>query len=289
MKRCIQCHASHVAPDWLCPACGFSPLRIDGLPAFAPESAIATSGFRPEAFAELAGLETGNFWFQARNQLLVWALQRHFPSMQSFLEIGCGTGFVMEGVAKAYPDARIAGSEILSAGLPFAAQRIGPAELLQMDARQIPYQGEFDVIGAFDVLEHIEEDEDVLREIHRAVVPGGGGIFTVPQHQWLWSSTDEHACHVRRYHVGELKEKLERTGFRVELETSFVSLLLPMMFVSRWLRKEAPEEDANAELRLPAVLNRMFMAAMAVERGLIRGGVRFPVGGSGLVVAKKLG
>lgn len=57
--------------------------------------------------------------------------------------------------------------------MPFSAQRVGQAELLQMDTRHIPYQGEFDVVGAFDVLEHIEEDEDVLREINRALVLGG--------------------------------------------------------------------------------------------------------------------
>ncbi|WP_206120588.1 class I SAM-dependent methyltransferase [Stenotrophomonas sp. TD3] len=239
-------------------------------------------------FAELASLESGSFWFRARNQLLVWALRRHSPDLRSFLEIGCGTGFVLDGIAQAFPGARIAGSEILSAGLPFAARRMASADLFQMDARRVPFDTEFDVIGAFDVLEHIEEDESVLSEIHRALVAGGAAIFTVPQHQWLWSSIDEHACHVRRYRTGELREKLIRSGFQVELETSFVSLLLPMMLASRLSRKDVPEQDANAEMRLPRILNQLLLGVMAVERGLIKSGIRFPIGGSRLVVARKI-
>lgn len=289
MKQCTKCRNCYQAVNWVCPACGVEAPIIDGRPAFAPESAIATSGFNPEVFSELASLEAGNFWFEARNHLLVWALRRHFPRMQSFLEIGCGTGFVLDGVSKAFPEARMAGSEILSAGLPFAAARLGQAELLQMDARLIPYKEEFEVVGAFDVLEHIEEDEDVLAEIHRALTSGGGAIFTVPQHQWLWSVTDEHACHVRRYRVGELRRKVERAGFRVDLDTSFVSLLLPMMVASRLSRKDALADDPNAELRLSPVLNRMLLAVMAVERVLIKVGMRFPIGGSGLLVARKIG
>ncbi len=287
MKRCIRCSFAYDASEWICPECSFKPPIIDGWPAFASEYAISTSGYRPEVFAELASLESGSFWFRARNQLLVWALRRHFPDLRSFLEIGCGTGFVLDGIAQAFPGARIAGSEILSAGLPFAARRMASADLFQMDARRVPFDTEFDVIGAFDVLEHIEEDESVLSEIHRALVAGGAAIFTVPQHQWLWSSIDEHACHVRRYRTGELREKLIRSGFQVELETSFVSLLLPMMLASRLFRKDVPEKDANAEMRLPRILNQLLLGVMAVERGLIKSGIRFPIGGSRLVVARK--
>jgi SAM-dependent methyltransferase len=59
------------------------------------------------------------------------------------------------------------------------------AVLFQMDARKIPFESEFDVIGAFDVLEHIEEDEKALAQIFHAVLPGGGLILTVPQHRFL--------------------------------------------------------------------------------------------------------
>lgn len=288
MKLCPSCAAGYDAVNWTCPVCSFSPPVLEGFPAIAPELAQRGAGFQPEAFAELAALEAGNFWFRARNRLIVWALRRHFPQMRRYLEIGCGTGYVLAGVAEAYPQARLTGSEVFSVGLPYAARRAGKAELLQMDARRIPYVEEFDVIGAFDVLEHIEEDEVVLAEMLRALQPGGGIVLTVPQHPWLWSRQDEFACHVRRYRVGELREKVQRAGFRVEFGTSFVSLLLPAMLASRIRQRQVvPDNDPMSELRLSWLLNHVFEGVMNLERLFIRSGLRLPVGGSLLLIAIK--
>lgn len=288
MKRCLHCDRCFDRPDWHCPACGFRPPLIDGLFALAPVLALGGAGFHPEAFAVLARLEAANFWFRARNRLIVWTLRRYFPDMARFLEIGCGTGFVLSGIADAFPQAHLVGSEVFSAGLSFAARRLPKAELLQMDARSIPYDSEFDVIGASDVLEHIEEDEAVLAKMHRAIAPRGGIILTVPLHPWLWSRQDEYACHVRRYRLGELSEKIRRTGFRLRFQTAFNSLLLPAMVVSRLANRHAlAKADPLAELKLPGFINRMFLAVMQAEFGLIRAGIRFPVGGSLLLVATK--
>lgn len=288
MKRCPKCSAGYEAMNWDCPVCGFAPPVLGGIPAIAPELAQGGAGFHPDAFAALAALEAGNFWFRARNRLIVWALRRHFPQMQRYLEIGCGTGFVLAGVANAYPKVKLTGSEVFSAGLPYAARRVEKAEFIQMDARHIPYMEEFDVIGAFDVLEHIEEDQAVLVEMLRALRPGGGIIITVPQHPWLWSRQDDYACHVRRYRLGELRDKVRRVGFHVEFETSFVSLLLPIMLASRLAqRNEAAHSDPLVELRLPKLINCTFGAVMGLERLLIRLGLRFPAGGSLLLLARK--
>ena len=288
MKSCSRCQTDFVASDWKCPACAYLPFSVDGVAVLAPNFAGGGAGFRPEAFAQLAALEAQNFWFRARNKLIVWTLKRHFPNMQRYLEIGCGTGYVLAGVEQAYPAATLVGSEIFSVGLPYAASRVKSAELIQMDARHIPYVEEFDVIGAFDVLEHIEEDEAVLAAMLRALRPGGGVVITVPQHPWLWSTADESACHVRRYKVGELREKVLRTGFRLEFETSFVSLLLPAMLASRLTKQRAnAQEDSLSELSLPPWLNRLFEIVMNLERYLIRSGLRLKWGGSRLLIATK--
>ena len=65
--------------------------------------------------------------------------------------------------------------------------------LIQMDARSIPYTDEFDVVGAFDVLEHVEQDAEALSAMYRACRTGGGILITVPQHKFLWSAVDEYA------------------------------------------------------------------------------------------------
>lgn len=290
MKRCPECSATYTSVDWVCPACTFAPPIAGTIPILAPELANGGAGFRPEAFSKLAAMEAASFWFRARNYLIIWAMLRHFPEMRRYLEIGCGTGYVLAGVAEAYPQASITGSEVFTVGLPYAASRVKKAELLQMDARRIPYVEEFDVIGAFDVLEHIEEDETVLAEMLRALRPGGGIAITVPQHPWLWSQQDESARHVRRYRVGEMREKVLQAGFKVEFKTSFVSLLLPAMIASRMTRRKERADSSKggmSELRLPTLINRIFEGIMKFERLFIRLGLRFPAGGSLLLIARK--
>lgn len=258
-----------------------------GFLSFAPELAT-NEGFRDDLFDELALLEAKNFWFRARNRLIQWALRRYFLEAQTFLEVGCGTGFVLAGVSAVLPQLRLFGSEISSAGLAYAARRVEGAELFQMDARVIPFSEEFDVIGAFDVLEHIQEDELALREMHCAVRPGGGIVLTVPQHGFLWSQADEHACHVRRYAARDLTAKVEAAGFRVVRVTSFVSLLLPLMMISRARQMVASEGyDPLRELKIGGVLNTVLEKILDAERLMIRAGVNFPAGGSLLMIARK--
>ena len=246
-------------------------------------------GFKTHYFKELAELEARNFWFRARNKLILWALHKYSPELKSFLEIGCGTGFVISAISKRFPEAKLVGSEYLEDGLVYARRRMPDAEFTQMDARHIPYESEFNAIGAFDVLEHIEEDEVVLQQICKALKPGGIVFITVPQHRWLWSAVDEYACHVRRYDVNELHQKVCRAGFEIIQSTSFVSTLLPAMYLSRLLKRNKMDVNmhAMAELRINPILNKLFEWLLNLELGLIRAGVALPVGGSRLLVARK--
>jgi len=289
MRTCVACGREFEHANWQCPACYSQPEIIDGFRAFAPEFATEGGGFKSEYFAELANVEAASFWFRSRNSLILWALRRYFPGIESLLEIGCGTGFVLSGIAAARPELRLAGSEIFARGLSFAAQRVPGAELMQMDARRIPYASEFDAVGAFDVLEHIAEDEAVLREICRALKPGGGMLLTVPQHRFLWSAADDVARHVRRYSAADLQAKVEQAGFRILRMTSFVSLLLPMMLVSRLTKRSARGEEAVTELVLARPLDALLENIMSLERLMIGAGLNFPVGGSLLLIASKTG
>lgn len=288
MKICISCSQRFESSSWACPSCSNAPPCVDGYLSFAPELAQSAEGFQRHHFAELADAEAENFWFRSRNSLITWAVQRFFPAAASFLEIGCGTGFVLSGITREIPHLSVSGSEIHSAGLDFAAERVGKAELFQMDARNIPFENEFDIVGAFDVLEHIEEDEMVLGQIHRAVRSGGGVVFTVPQHRFLWSQQDEYACHVRRYEADELLNKVTKAGFTVEKTTSFVALLLPLMFLSRLSKRKAVEDfDPTKEMRISGPINMMLEKLLDLERAIIRTGISFPMGGSRLVIARK--
>jgi SAM-dependent methyltransferase len=289
MRVCLRCEHAFVSGEWQCPECGFVPGQLEGFDAHAPAFAHEGGGFKADYFAELAALEAANFWFKARNRLISWALRRYRPAMGSFLEVGCGTGFVLSGIATEHGRAALSGSEIFIAGLPHAAARVPAAQFMQMDARRIPFREEFDVVGAFDVLEHIEEDEQVMAQLHQALRSDGVLLVTVPQHPWLWSAADDYACHVRRYSSGEIEEKLMRNGFRIERSTSFVSLLLPAMLLSRLQSKKVDERyDPLAELRLPGALNSLFYGLMCIEQWLIQLGINLPIGGSRLIVARKV-
>lgn len=277
------------ASGWTCPSCGCCPDSIAGFPLFAPKLTENREGYREEFYAELASLEHGNFWFEARNALILWVLRRYFPAPGRLLEIGCGTGFVLSALCRNFPEAELMGSEVLPAGLSFAKQRVPNVQLLQMDARDIPFSDHFDLIGAFDVLEHIPEDGKVLEQIHSALRPGGGLLVTVPQHPWLWGRQDEHACHVRRYTASGLRQAVQQAGFVVLYETSFVSLLIPLMLLSRLrMNWSAPNTDALSELRLSRSGNALLGTVMTIERMLIKSKIRFDFGGSRLLLAQRL-
>lgn len=290
MKHCISCGFEFDAVDWQCPRCSWQPISIDGTPVFAPDEGGDRGGFHATYFAPLAELEEGHFWFRVRNALLIWALRKYGAGVRNFMEVGCGTGYVLKGIAQAFPSLHLVGSEYFAEGIAFAAERVGQdAKFLQMDARQIPYVAEFDAIGAFDVIEHIQEDEAVLEQMHQALKPEGLLLVTVPQHPSLWSAVDEHACHVRRYTTRELDRKVRRAGFETLCSTSFVTTLLPFMFISRLLQRGGNQKrlDTGAETEIGPVLNRIFEYCLKFEMQLIRLGVSLPVGGSRLVVAAK--
>ncbi len=216
--------------------------------------------------------------------MIVWALKTYCSPFDSYLEIGCGTGFVLAEVARVFSRAHVTGSEIFTKGLTFAAAGAPRAHFVQMDACDCPYLEEFDVASAFDVIEHIDDDEAVLRNLFRAIKPGGYVLITVPQHRWLWSAADSYACHCRRYGAEELHAKVQRAGFEILRSTSFVSLLLPVMLISR---RSARNFNPLAEFKLNAKLSETLKAILACERLLITLGMNFPIGGSRLVVLKK--
>lgn len=271
-----------------CPKCGIVLPVIDGFDSYAPELAREGGGFKEHYFAGLARMEQGHFWFQARNELIVWALGKYVADFQTFLEIGCGTGYVLSGISREFEGRQLYGSEIFVAGLAFAAGRLPSVRFMQMDARRIPYWDEFDAIGAFDVLEHIEDDHQVLTQVHGALRRGGVLCVTVPQHPWLWSATDSYALHVRRYSRRELHEKIRSAGFEILRSTSFVSALLPAMILSRLAgRGTSDSGKGDSEFGLHRLANALLLLAMRADLLAIKKGLNLPAGGSRLVIARK--
>ncbi|ABS64926.1 Methyltransferase type 12 [Parvibaculum lavamentivorans DS-1] len=281
-------------PGWTCDACSHALTFDDGIALAAPDLANTISGFDPADFDYLSLAELGHFWFAARRRLIVALARKYAPDARRFLEIGCGSGNVIAALALSRRWDRILGTEIHPRGLHLARQRLpGNVELMQLDARRIPFKDSFDLAGAFDVLEHIAEDEHVMAEIAKSLVRGGTFLATVPQHPSLWSASDEVAHHERRYRRGEMEEKLERAGFSVVFSTSYTVGLLPVMALSRVLSRGAPDtrdprEIARQEFEISPLINSLLAIITTAEVAMTERGIRWPAGGSRVVVARKL-
>lgn len=286
VKVCLSCDFRFDSTDWQCPSCGWRPVN-NRFVLFAPELAETDEGFPLESFEQLAKVEPTSFWFRARNRLVVQLVAENFPKAESLLELGCGTGFVLSGLRRSLPALELAGSELHVGGLAFAGERLPGVALYQMDCRHIPFEAEFDVVCALDVLEHVGEDDIALSEMFKAVKPGGGVLVSVPQHPWLWSAGDSYAHHERRYRRRDLEAKLRSAGFDVIRVTSFVFLLLPLMMVARAFQRDQGTYDPSAEYRSPRLVDRTLEAACEVDRWLIARGLSLPAGGSLFAVAQK--
>jgi SAM-dependent methyltransferase len=245
------------------------------------------ASFPRDAFEQLTNYEADNWWFCSRNSLLEWLISTYTTKAGKYLEIGCGTGFVLKMIDSQFPDFEVNGSELYEDGLEYARSRVPGAKLKQYDARNIKERESYEVIGAYDVLEHIEQDSLVLDNIYSALKPHGKMILTIPQHQWLWSASDEYANHVRRYSRQEILAKVRAAGFKIEFCSSFVSFLLPLMFLSRTTESRTDEYDPKKEFEIPGWLNKSLNKIMMLELFLIKKGIKFPCGGSLVVVGEK--
>jgi SAM-dependent methyltransferase len=273
---------------WRCRVCGYIVAQSADIAMLAPDLADTVSGFDPASFAAIADIEAGHFWFVARRELIVGLADRFFPEAQSLLEIGCGNGAVLKALMDSRRWRRVAGADLHPTGLAHArARMLQGVEFVQMNALAIPALAAFDLIGAFDIVEHVADDEGVLRAIRRALRAGGGTIISVPQHPWLWSGADDIAHHERRYRRGELERKMLRNGFEVLASFSYTATLLPLLVASRIKARIRPSpQDLSREVALHPAVNAALLAILRAEVRLSLAGVRWPAGGSRVIVAR---
>jgi SAM-dependent methyltransferase len=273
------------------PAATFT--EIDGFRCYAPELARDHADYPSDGFAVTAAVEASSFWCRSRNRVLRGVVERFTDPLRplAMLEIGCGIGGVV-GALRRFPHLRLTASEIYIQGLRYARSKFPDVDFIQLDATAIPFRSEFDIVGAFDVLEHIQDDERVMQGVHEALRPGGLFIVTVPQYQWMWSALDDIVRHKRRYSRSDLLRKIRRNHFDVLFCSSFVSTLFPAMAASRLLSRGrlAPDDEKKAfaaEVTLPRAANRVCDWVMRVDELALRLGMSLPFGGSLLVVARK--
>jgi SAM-dependent methyltransferase len=284
VKRCLSCEARFSADDWTCPACGRAPASCDGIRAFAPELAAGTGIDAEYRFDALEAADATHFWFRSREELILWAIRRYVPTIRSAFEIGCGPGAVAGAISRAMPGVHVTAGELLLEWLQRARRRFPDVDFLQLDVRCLPFDAEFDVVGAFDVIEHLDDDTGALTAMRDATRPGGAVVITVPQHPSLWSAVDDFSHHRRRYTRPELASKLRLAGLQVMRITSFALAILPAIIASRALARTF---DPERELRVPQTANCVLRVLSSLERRAIAAGISLPAGGSLLAVAHR--
>lgn len=258
-----------------------------------------TESYDPEYFAPLFQAEERHFWFRARNRVItemICRVAKAFSPGYRILEIGCGTGNVLGAVEKVCHPEAIVGMDLFLEGLRYARHRV-TCPLVQADLHRPPFSRPFELIGMFDVLEHIQEDEQVLRSLHRLVAPQGYLLLTVPAFPGLWSYFDEASHHVRRYRMKELQNKLRQAGFHTRLMSYYMAGIFPLV----WLKRKAARarsspaasggpgdsELALEELRIVPVVNEMLARLLGWEAGLLARRIRLPFGTSILALAQR--
>jgi SAM-dependent methyltransferase len=265
-------------------------------PTVQQEPGERRGGYDPSFFEDLYAAEDRHFWFRARNRViaaLARELTKDLPPGHHLLEAGCGNGMVTRALQQACPRARVIGADLFGDGLRYARKR-GVLRLVQTDIVHSPFRQIFDMVGMFDVLEHIPDDLGTLRCIHQALRPGGRLMLTVPAHQTLWSYFDEAAHHCRRYELPELIAKCNDCGYDVEYATEFMVSIYPLVRLQRWWagKQQAvtpvdSDELARRELAIPAVLNTLLDWLTRIETAVVRRRKRLAYGTSLLLIARR--
>jgi SAM-dependent methyltransferase len=244
--------------------------------------------------------EDRHFWFQARNQIIATVAKQLDTTYQPgyrFMEIGCGNGNVLRELEHVCKHGSVIGMDLFAEGLHFARQRVS-VPLIQADVYDLPFKTKFELLGLFDVLEHLQDDMLILSHLHRMLADDGAVLITVPAHMSLWSYADKLANHKRRYTRETLSEKLRANGFRVSYITYFMMSILPMVWFRRKIANYmiAHADDPRgrehelflSELKIRPVMNYALAFLLKQEAILIRSRSQIPVGTSLLAIAHKV-
>jgi SAM-dependent methyltransferase len=234
-------------------------------------------------YETMAELDQRHWWYRARRQVIAALIRRLVrpPVQARILEIGCGTG---HNLAMLGQFGHVDALELDEEARSVAEQRLGRS-VMSAPLPEIAGVADrhYDLVGAFDVIEHIDDDHAALQSIADKIKPGGKLVMTVPAHQWMWSAHDVVNHHKRRYSKASLGKLVEGSPLRLERIGYFNSLLFPVAVAERLASKARGKDEADLTLP-PAPLNAALERAFAAERHLI-GRVPLPPGLSLFAVA----
>lgn len=237
-------------------------------------------------YQQMAELDDRHWWYRARRHIIADLIRREVlpPANAKILEIGCGTG---HNLAMLGGFGHVEGLELDDEARALSERRLGRKVM----SSPLPELGEvpdshYDLIGAFDVIEHIEDDAAALASIAAKLKPGGKFVMTVPAHQWMWSAHDVVNHHKRRYSRRSLKELVEHSPLKLEQVGYFNSFLFPLAVAERAASRLRRKDSADVKLP-PAFLNAALEKVFLSERYFV-GRLPLPPGLSLFAVASAI-
>ena len=244
------------------------------------------SGFQPgfpaTGHGVLRPLREGHYWFDHRKACIREAVNGCLGNSAGsrVLEFGCGDGDVLAALARDYK------SFGFDRGLEdLAAARSDSLSVVVGEGAAPPFSRSFDLVGLFDVVEHVPNDVGLLRIASSLARPGGWVLMTVPADPALWTTLDVYAGHQRRYTRTMLEEVCEKASLELVSVAPMFRVLWPLARVRAAVRGTRPVEDPESEYRVGALSNRLLSAALRAERRLF-GGSSWGHGTSWLAVAR---
>ena len=247
---------------------------------------------KSEYYGEYYEHENNHWWFKWRFDMItdiVEALPR--DSDFRMLDAGCGTG-QMTKLLERYGDA--VGLEIAPQAIEFARKR-GVRNIVQGSITDPPFPAaSFDLVLSLDVIEHVDNDVQILESLFDIVKPGGHLIITVPAFQSLWSSHDEINHHKRRYRVPQIRDMIAGAGFDITRVTYCNTTLFAPVFATRkvktavrsWRHEDDAENPESDLAHYPKPVNDMLYRIVSTETKLMKH-VDMPFGVSILAVAQR--
>jgi SAM-dependent methyltransferase len=241
----------------------------------------------PVEYSLMDAVEDGMWWYRAVHARVLDELADRPGAPGPVLDAGCGTGGLLRRLADRRPDRPLLGLEYNEGAAERARAKSG-AEVVVGSVNGMPFaDASIGAILSVDVLCHGGVEEvAALAEYRRVLAPGGTLVLNLPAYAWLSSAHDRRVHTVRRYTAGSAEALLLRAGFSGLRTRYWNSLLFPLMVLQRKVLARG-EETASDVAPFPAWLNAGFSAVTEAERGLARAGLRWPGGGSVLVVATR--
>lgn len=227
-----------------------------------------------------------HFWFRPRIHLIgaLWKIIKP-PLDQKIADIGVGSGdWIITLHQRGYS---IIGIDYDRLGLNEILKQKKDILLIQADAKNIPLADQcLAALSLLDVLEHLEDDRGVLKELHRILQPNGHLLISVPAFQWLWSHRDIQAGHYRRYHRKNFEQLLQECGFHILNYQYYLCWLFPILLLSRFWSRLGSDNVLKTENHPPAWVNQLFYYFTLFEVKMSTF-IRWPFGCSLFIIAQK--